>query len=95
VLELKEIFIRKEDIERSIFCLRENKDDNLIQDRTKELSDLESILRQLCTELNEEMKNFKQNREKDLLDLMRRFYEEKLKFNTEIKNTNDISVSKE
>jgi hypothetical protein len=95
VIELKEIFLRKADIESSIYYLKENKESDLIRDKDKELSELELILKQLCEELNEEVLNFKMNREKDIIDLIKHFYEEKHKLNIDIKNMNDISIIKD
>jgi hypothetical protein len=67
----------------------------LIRDKDRELSELETILKQLCDELNEEVAGFKMNREKDLIELIKRFFEEKHRFNIDIKNMNDISIIKD
>jgi hypothetical protein len=87
--------LRKENIERLIYSIKEGIDIDVLQDRQKEQSDLETILKQLCTELNEEMQHFKSHREKDLLDLMKKFFKEKYDFNIDVRNVYDISIIKE
>ena len=53
-------------------------------DRNIEIAELEDILIQLDQQLIEELKNFKQFREKDLLTIIKRFFMERQNYELEV-----------
>jgi hypothetical protein len=81
---MKEIFIRKEKIERELNIKDDNKSDI-------DKSEVENLLSQLYQHLEEEINEFKEKREKDIVKYMKIFFKERYDLNVEIRNIYSLS----
>lgn len=79
---MKEIFIRKEKIESEL-----NKEEKSDIDK----SEVENILNELYQHLEEEIADFREKREKDIINLMKTFFKGKYELNVEIQNIYNLS----
>ena len=81
---MKEIFIRKEKIENELNVKDDHKSDI-------DKSEVENLLSQLYQQLEEEIIEFKEKREKDIIKYMKTFFKEKYDLNVEIQNIYNLS----
>ncbi len=65
--------------------------DEFFSEQSAELYDLEDLHSQLIIHLNDELVNFKSYREKVILDIFKRFFTERLKYDNEIYSVFDLT----
>ena len=65
--------------------------DDVIDDKPKEINELEIILENFHRQLLEEIQNFKNLRQKDLLNIMKKFFTEKFDFDVQVAKVYDNS----
>lgn len=70
---IKEIFGRKDDIEKE-------KQNKALENKPSEVAEYEEVLKKLNAELYDEIELFKTWKEKELLNIISIFFEEKYKF---------------